>query len=140
MAKIDSYLFFDGTCAEAMKFYEKTLGAKLEMMMKASESPMADKTPPGERDKIMHARLSLEDGRSLMASDWGGPGGPYPGMKGFAISLGYTKVADAKRVFDALAKGGKVTMPMDKTFWSQAFGMCVDRFGTPWMVSGPENQ
>ena len=76
-----------------------------------------------------------------MASDWmEGKGKPYPGMNGFAVSIGYPKAADAKRVFDALAQGGKVTMPMDKTFWSSAFGMCVDRFGTPWMVSGPENQ
>jgi PhnB protein len=137
MPKIDSYLFFDGTCADAVRFYERALGAKLEMMMKVSESPMADKMPPGGGNKILHARLVLDDGRALMASDWGAPT-PYEGMKGFAISLQYTKVADAKRTFDALAQGGKVTMPLEKTFWSEAFGMLVDKFGTPWMVSGPE--
>ena len=139
MPQIDSYLFFDGNCAEAMRFYERTLGAKIEMMMKGSEAPGAEKMPPGSANKILHARLALGDGRALMASDWMHTD-PYPGMSGFAVSVGFPKVADAKRVFDALAQGGKVTMPMDKTFWSQAFGMLVDRFGTPWMVSGPENK
>jgi PhnB protein len=57
-------------------------------------------------------------------------------MKGFSVSLTYPTVAEAKRVFDALAEGGKVTMPLEKTFWAEAFGMLVDRFGTPWMVNG----
>jgi PhnB protein len=139
MAKIDSYLFFDGNCAEAMRFYEHALGAKLEMMMKGSEMPGAEKMPPGGADKIMHARLGLGDGRALMASDWMSPE-PYKGMNGFAISVQYPTTADAKRVFDALAQGGKVNMPLGPTFWSQAFGMLVDRFGTPWMVSGPEKK
>ena len=137
MAKIDSYLFFNGNCAEAVKFYEKTLGAKMKMLMKGADAPEAAKVPPADRDKVMHARLELDDGRSLMASDWGGTQ-PYEGMHGFAISLQYPTTADAKRVHEALAKGGKVTMPMMETFWSQAFGMLVDRYGTPWMVSGPE--
>jgi PhnB protein len=136
MPQIDSYLFFDGNCAEAMRFYEKALGAKMEMMMKGSESPEAGKMPPGAGNKILHARLGLGDGRALMASDWMDTN-PYPGKNGFAVSVGYPEVADAKRVFDALSQGGKVTMPMGPTFWSQAFGMLVDRFGTPWMVSGP---
>ena len=63
-------------------------------------------------------------------------GQPYGGMKGFSLSLVYPSVADAKRVFDALADGGRVSMPVQKTFWAEAFGMLVDRFGTPWMVSG----
>lgn len=140
MATTDPYLFFDGNCAEAMRFYEKTLGARIEMMMKGADMPGGEKMPPGGADKIMHARLALGDGRVLMASDWGGPGGPYPGMSGFAVSVSLSKVADARRVFDALAHGGKVNMPMAETFWSQAFGMLVDRFGTPWMVSGPEKK
>lgn len=139
MAKIDSYLFFNGTCADAVKFYEKTLGAKLAMMMKGSDAPEAAKVPPGDRNRIMHARLELDDGRALMASDWMGPV-PYPGMNGFAISLQYKTVPEAKRVYEALSQGGKPTMPMSETFWSQAFGMLVDRYGTPWMVSGPERK
>ncbi len=139
MTRIDCYLFFDGSCAEAVKFYEKTLGAKLAMMMRGSEAPDAAKVAPGDRNKVMHARLELDDGRALMASDWMGPV-PYPGMNGFAISIQYKTVPEAKRVYEALSQGGKQTMPMSETFWSQAFGMCADRFGTPWMVSGPERK
>jgi len=135
MPQLDAYLFFDGNCAEAMRFYERTLGGKIEMMMTHAESPMRDQTPPGSADRILHASLSL-DGRMLMASD-AMVGAPYEGMKNFSLSLAYPTVADARRVFDALAEGGKVTMPMQQTFWAEAFGMLADRYGTPWMVSGP---
>jgi PhnB protein len=134
MANLDPYLFFDGNCAEAMRFYEKTLGGKLDLM-KAGDSPAAGEMPPGSADKILHARLALED-RAVMASDWMGGDQPYAGMKGFALALGYTAVDEARRVFDALAEGGQVNMPMQKTFWVESFGMLVDRFGTSWMVSG----
>jgi len=133
MHQLNAYLFFDGTCADAMRFYERTLGGKLEMMTHA-DSPMAGQTPPGSADRIMHAHLGF-DGGTLMASD-SMAGQPYGGMKGFSLSLVYPNVADAKRVFDALADGGRVTMPLQKTFWAETFGMLVDRFGTPWMVSG----
>ena len=133
MHQLNAYLFFDGTCADAMRFYERALGGKLSLMTHA-DSPIAEKTPPGSADRILHARLVI-DGRLLMASD-SMVGQPYEGMNGFSVSLMYPKVADAKRVFDALAKGGKVTMPLQKTFWVEAFGMLVDRFGTPWMVNG----
>jgi PhnB protein len=134
MAQLESYLFFDGNCADAMRFYERTLGGKLEAMLTGAESPEQDKMPPGSADQIMHASLALPDGSRLMASD--SMGQPYDGMKGFALSLNYPDVAQARRIFDALAAGGSVTMPLDKTFWAEAFGMLTDRFGTPWMVSG----
>lgn len=134
MNQFDAYLNFDGNCAEAMRFYERTLGGKLEMMLKTGDSPMAAQCPPGSADRIMHARLVL-DGSVLMASDTM-PGQPYNGMKGFALSLIYGSNAEARRVFDALAEGGRVDMPMQKTFWSEAWGALVDRFGTPWMVQG----
>ena len=134
MPQLDAYLTFDGNCADAMRFYERTLGGKLEMLMTHAESPMAAQTPPGSADRIMHARLVI-DGRILMASD-SMAGQPYEGMKGFSLSLVYPTVADAQRAFDALAEGGRVTMPLQKTFWAEAFGMLVDRFGTPWMVNG----
>jgi PhnB protein len=133
MPQLDPYLFFDGNCAEAMRFYERTLGGKIEMMMTHAESPMAEQASPGNADRIMHASLDI-DGRRLMASD-AMAGEPYEGMKNFSLSLLYPTVADARRVFDALAAGGRVTMPMEKTFWADAFGMLVDRFGTSWMVS-----
>jgi PhnB protein len=134
MSNLSPYLFFDGNCAEAMRFYERMLGGKLDLM-KASDSPVAAEIPPGSGDHILHARLVLDDGRVLMASDWIA-GQPYPGEKGFSLSLGYPTVAEAQRVFDALAEGGRVNMPFQRTFWAEAFGMLEDRFGTPWMVNG----
>jgi PhnB protein len=135
MSQLEAYVFFDGNCAEAMRFYEKTLGGKIEMMMTHAQAPTAEQTPPGMGDRIMHARLVI-DGRALMASD-AMAGQPYGGMKGFALSLVYPSVPEAQRIFDALASGGKVHMPFQKTFWAEGFGMLVDRFGTPWMVNGP---
>ena len=133
MHQLNAYLFFDGTCADAMRFYERTLGGKLDLITHA-QSPMAGETPPGSADRIMHARLTI-DGGTLMASD-SMAGQPYGGMHGFSLALEYPTAADARRIFDALVQGGQVTMPMQKTFWAEAFGMLVDRFGTPWMVNG----
>jgi PhnB protein len=131
MSNLAAYLTFDGTCAEAMRFYEKTLGGKLEFMQTFGESPMP--CPDAMKDRVMHARLVV-DGGVLMASDAMG-GHPYEGMKGFSISLQSPTLESARKLFDALAEGGKVTMPLEKTFWAEGFGMLVDRFGTPWMVN-----
>jgi PhnB protein len=102
--------------------------------MTHAQSPAATQTPPGSANRIMHARLVI-DGRALMASD-AMVGERYEGMTNFSLSLVYGTVAEAKRVFEVLAEGGKIKMPMQKTFWAEAFGMLVDRFGTPWMVNG----
>lgn len=133
MPQLDPYLIFDGNCAEAMRFYQKTLGGKLEAMITNGESPIASQCPEGSADRIMHARLAF-DGRSIMASDAMG-GAPYEGMSGFSLALYYPTVAEGNSVFNALAEGGRITMPMQKTFWSESFGMLVDRFGTPWMIN-----
>lgn len=136
MPQIDAYIMFDGNCAEAMRFYERTLGAKLEAMMTYAESPDQSMCPgmaSGDASRIMHASLDI-GGRRLMASDYP-PGQPAQAMEGFSLSLSYPTVSEARGVFDALAAGGKVTMPMQKTFWAEGFGMLVDRFGTPWMFN-----
>jgi PhnB protein len=138
MPVLDSYLFFNGNCAEAMRFYERTLGGKLEKMMTYAESPHPEMSPPGSKDQVMHASLVL-DGRVLMASD-DPSGSAAKGMNGFALSLNYPTAAEARRVFDALASGGTVTMPMAETFWTEIFGMVTDRFGTPWMVGGGQQK
>lgn len=132
MPQLNAYLIFDGNTAEAIRFYERTLGGKLEALMTQAETPAAKDAPPGSADRIVHARLAF-DGGVLMAMD-SRVGEPYKGMEGFLLSLAYPKVADARRIFEALAKDGRVTMPFDKTFWAEGFGMLVDRFGTPWMI------
>jgi PhnB protein len=133
---LDSYLFFNGTCAQAMNFYQKTLGGEMISMLTYAQSPDPNQCGADGKDRIMHAHL-LIDGRNLMASD-APPGQPMPAAAGFALSLNYPSAAEAKKTFDALADGGKVTMPMSKTFWIESFGMVRDRFGTPWMVGGGE--
>ena len=131
MKKVEPYLFFDGNCGEAMRFYERTLGGKLSLLP-AKDAPDTSQFAPGSGDKIMHSKLEMEN-TILMASDWLAPT-PYPGMKGFAITVSVPAATDAKRVFDKLAEGGQVTSPFGKTFYSDGFGMLVDRFGLPWMV------
>ena len=133
MPMLDSYLFFDGTCAQAMRFYERILGGQMETFMTYAQSPQAHDCAPGEEGRIMHACL-LVDGRMLMASD--APAGMHKPMAGFALSLNYPDTGEAERVFHALAEGGTVSMPLGPTFWADAFGMLTDRFGTPWMVGG----
>jgi PhnB protein len=133
MAHLDAYIFFDGQCAEAMRFYEKALGGKLEMMMTYGEAPVGDEAPPGGTDRILHARLNV-DGRSLMASDIP-EGRKHEGMHGYSLSLNYLTVAEGQRAFDALAAGGTVSMPFGETFWAEGFGMLIDRFGTPWLIN-----
>ena len=135
MPVLDSYLFFNGNCADAMRFYEKTLGARVEMMMTYAQSPQPEHgAAAGAENLIMHASLLVGD-RRLMASDTPADH-PRNAMNGFALSLTYATPDEARQVFDALSVGGKVTMPVAKTFWAEAFGMLVDRFGTPWIVNG----
>lgn len=135
MPQLDSYIFFDGACAEAMRFYHRTLGGELEPMLTYAQAPEPQQCPGGPSDRIMHACLKL-DGRMLMASDTPPGMSDAKGMAGFALALNYEKADEARRIFDALAQGGTVTMPMARTFWTETFGMLTDRFGTHWMVGG----
>ncbi|MDQ3557459.1 MAG: VOC family protein [Gemmatimonadota bacterium] len=125
------YLNFDGQCAEAFRFYEQVLGGELEMQTHG-DSPIAGEVPPETHDLILHARLKVGDAL-LMASD--SPSEHYEKPQGLYVSIQVDDPADAERIFHALAENGKVTMPIEKTFWAERFGMLVDRFGTPWMVN-----
>lgn len=139
MPKVDTYLSFDGTAAEAMRFYEQTLGAKLDVLMKFGDAPNGMRGPPGSNDKVMHGQLSFENGDRMMASDWIG-GHPYEGMKGFSVALSYETAGEARTVFDALVEGGTTILPIRQSFFAEAFGMLIDRFGTPWTISGGTTQ
>ena len=136
MSDLNAYLTFNGSCAEAMRFYVDTLQGRMEAMLTMGESPLAAQLPPAAAGRIMHARAVI-NGRVLMASD-AMPGQPSAGMSGFSLTLVYRSVPEATRIFTALAAGGTITMPIQKTFWAEAFGMLTDRFGTPWMVSTSE--
>jgi PhnB protein len=130
--QVQPYLFFDGRCEEAIEFYKKALGAKVEMMMRFKESP--EKNPncmPSDDNKIMHAAFKVGDA-VVMASD--GMAAGKPDFKGFSLSITARNEADADKTFHALSDGGQVQMPLTKTFFSPKFGMVADKFGVGWMV------
>ncbi len=132
---VQSYLFFNGKCEEAIEFYRKALGAEVEMMVRFKDSPEPqppDMVPPGFENKIMHASFRIGE-TTLMASD--GCSEEKTKFEGFSLSLAVETEADADRVFAALAEGGHVQMPLEKTFWSPRFGMVTDRFGMGWMIN-----
>jgi PhnB protein len=134
----NAYLMFNGQCEAAFKFYEKVLGGKIEAMIPHEGSPAATSVPADWAKKIMHARLSVGGKVFLMASD--APPQYSEPMKGFQVNISIDDPAEADRVFNALAEGGTVRMPIQKTFWAIRFGMLTDRFGTPWMVNCEQPQ
>jgi PhnB protein len=132
---IQSYLFFNGRCEEALAFYEKTIGARVDMKMRFKEAPdpvPADCIAPNWDDKIMHASFWVGE-TMIMASD--SVGEESSGFLGFSLSLSVNTAEEADRCFNALAEGGSVTMPLGQTFWSPRFGMLKDRFGIGWMIN-----
>ena len=126
------YLTFNGDCEEACKLYEQILGAKIESMFKYGGSPAAEMAPPEWGDKVLHATLNI-DGSYVMAAD--APPGHYSKPQGISVSVALKDRDKGESIFNALAEGGTVQMPFDKTFWASGFGMCIDRFGIPWMVN-----
>ncbi len=130
---VQPYLFFAGRCEEALEFYKQALGARVTMMMRFSESPdpiPAGMLQPGFEDKVMHASFNIGE-MMLMASDGCGDGTKF---EGFRLALSVSNEAECDRAFNALADGGKIDMPLDKTFWSPRYGIVTDKFGVGWMV------
>jgi PhnB protein len=130
--QVNPYLNFAGNCAEAFRFYEQLLGGTIVMMQTHGESPMKDHTPKEWHDKVLHVSMNVGS-QMLMGSD--APPQHFQTPQGFAVSVTFKDKADSERVFNALAQGGRVTMPFQSTFWSPGFGGTVDRFGTPWMIN-----
>ena len=128
----NAYLMFDGNCADAFKFYESVLDAKIEHLSTFAGSPAAEHVPPEFGDKVLHATLSIGNTK-LMASD--APPGQYKKPEGISVALGLNDTARGEQIFNALSENGQVIMPYQQTFWAAGFGMCVDRFGIPWMVN-----
>ncbi|MEG4458747.1 VOC family protein [Microcoleus sp. N9_A1] len=132
MMQSNTYLFFDGECKAAFKFYEQCLGGKIGDMMTYGDAPMSEEIPSEQRDRIMHANLTV-GGMLLMGSDTPPDGFKKP--QGFSVNLQFDDLVEAERIFQKLAENGTVKMPFQETFWSTRFGMLVDRFGTPWMIN-----
>lgn len=132
-ATLVPYLFYGGRCEEAIEFYRSALQAEVEMLMHFNQSP--DPVPPGMlqagfENKVMHAAIRFH-GMRLMLSDGCDD---RQNFSGFRLALSVPAEAEVHRVFQALAQGGSVEMPLTKTFWSACYGMVTDRFGLGWMV------
>jgi len=129
------YLFFSGTCEEALNFYKKILGGEIEGLSRWKEMPADADGPavtPETADRVMHAAFK-SGAVNFMASD-ATPGKQY-GEGAISLSLEADDVAEAQRVFDGLAQGGTVEMPLQDMFWGAKFGMLTDKYGIDWMVS-----
>ncbi|HWA45636.1 MAG TPA: VOC family protein [Hypericibacter adhaerens] len=130
---VQPYLFFDGRCEEALEFYKRAIGADVTMLMRYKESP--EPPPPDcaptSGEKIMHSSFRVGE-TIIMASDGYAQGNPK--FEGFSLSITVPNEAEADRKFNALADGGKVNLPLTKTFFSPRFGMVADKFGVNWMV------
>jgi PhnB protein len=137
MNMIQPYLFFEGRCDEALAFYRDAIGAETTMRMTYGESPDQSMGNPAMKDKVMHASFRVGEA-TLMASDGNCAG--QTNFHGFGLSLPARDPADAERLFNALAAGGQVMVPLAKTFFSPSFGMVTDRFGVMWMVMVPQAQ
>ncbi len=129
---IQPFLYFDGRTEEALEFYEKALGAEVTMMMRFAENPEPRAgCQPADLTKVMHAQFRVGN-TIVMASD--GRCGGSPNFQGFSLTLNVATPAEADEAFNALAEGGEVLMPLEKTFFSPRFGMLSDRFGINWTI------
>ena len=131
--QLNTYLNFDGNCAQAFDYYARHIGGQVVALMKFGDGPMAQHTPAQDRDKVMHARIDLPGG-TLMGTDCTSDR-PWQPIRCAYVVLHVDDAASAERIFGALADGGKVEMPLQQTFWAHRYGITVDRFGVPWMVN-----
>ena len=129
--KLNTYLNFGGNCAQAFRFYEEHLGAKIERIMKFSDMPGPVKAPPGMEEGVLHARITIGD-TVIMASDV--PHDRFQPMRSVYLSLAVASDTDAERIFALLADGGEVFMPVQETFFASRFAQLRDKFGTLWMI------
>jgi PhnB protein len=144
MKTINIYLTFNGNCEDAFEFYRSVIGGEFTTKSRFNEMPPMEGAPPmpaEEGNRLMHVSLPISTETVLMGSDTGGEWAKTfkPGNN-FSISLNTDTKEEADRLFKGLSAGGKITMPMDKTFWGSYFGMFTDKFGINWMVSQEENK
>ena len=129
--QVQPYLFFDGRCDEALEFYKKVLGAKVDMLMRFKDAPDQSMLSPGSHDKVMHAAVHVGDTQLLMSD---GRCSGKPNFQGFALTITAPDAGEGERRFNALAEGGQVQMPLGETFFASRFGMVADKFGVGWMI------
>jgi len=130
--QMTTYLSFRGECEEAFRCYEATLGGRVGPIFRYLGTSLASQVPADWQDKVMHGSMTIGD-QGLMAADVAPEG--YEEPKGISLSLQMNDTSEAERVFNELAKGGRIVLPLEKTFWAARFGMLVDRFGIPWLIN-----
>jgi PhnB protein len=135
MAAINPYLNFGGTCEEAFTFYKSVFGGEFAMLTRLNETPHAEHLSPEEGEKIMHVALPIGHGTTLMGSDRPAAMGPVTNGNNAHMSIQTDSEEEATRVFNGLAAGGQIVMPLQQTFWGATFGMLTDKFGVQWMVN-----
>ena len=138
MTTVNAYLTFNGNCEEAFNFYKSVFGGDFTYIGRFKEMPGdAGKSMPEEDgNKIMHVSLPISKETMLMGSDTGGEWATsFSQGNNFSISITTDSKAEADRLFNGLSAGGNITMPLDKTFWGEYFGMFTDKFGVNWMMS-----
>lgn len=126
------YLYFNGNCEEAMRFYADTLGGEILGVFRNSSAPSPEARMPGGDHLVMNMSMKLGSA-TMMASD--APDEYYTKPQGFSISVSPASLEETDRVYGTLSKGGNVTMPLGETFWAERFAMFTDRYGTPWMIN-----
>jgi PhnB protein len=134
---VQSYLFFEGRCEEALEFYKKAVGAEVTALMRNSDSPDQSETPPGMENKVLHCNFTVGE-TQLMASD--GMCSGTPKFQGVSLAITVSDVSQAERMFTALAEGGLVQLAMHETFFAERFGMVADKFGVSWMIMAEKRQ
>jgi len=131
--KLNAYLSFDGTCEAAFEHYKSVLGGEVTSRMYWRDAPKTGEftLPPDWEGKVMHTHLQVGDA-CFMGAD--SPPGSWRAPAGISVLISVPEAAEADRIFNGLADGGSVTMPIGQTFFAQRFGMLIDQFGIPWMV------
>ena len=132
---VQPYLSFEGRAQEAIDFYKSALGAKVDMVMHFKDAPPEMQTSPESKDKVMHSAFHIGD-TQIMATD--GQCSGKATFSGITLTLNAASTAEAEKLFNALAQGGTVNMPMSETFFAHRFGMVADKFGVGWMVLNPK--
>ncbi|HEV3158024.1 MAG TPA: VOC family protein [Candidatus Baltobacteraceae bacterium] len=131
--ELNPYLFFEGNCEQALDFYKTVFNGEILSLNRYEGTPGESQVPPDWKTKIMHASFQSPTFR-FMASDGRCGDTPSAGSR-ISLSLGTRDLAEAERVFNRLAEGGQVDMPLQDTFWGARFGMLVDQFGIKWMIN-----
>lgn len=131
MRQFNVYLTFPGNCEEALNFYKNCLGGEIGTLSRFGDSPVD--APEEHKNRVMHAEFKA-DGIFFMASD-SMPEHPVGPGDMVTLSINLTDAQDQETIFNRLAEGGTVTMPLEKTFWGAMFGMVTDKFGIHWMLN-----